>query len=236
MKATRVHVVLVRPDNPANIGAVARVVRNTGLAGLRLVAPEDWRSLECWRSAWKAHDVLEAVQTFEALAPALAPATYTVAFSGRRERGTPTLDVRAVAAEVATLGTEDDACLVFGPEGSGLTLEELASCGRRASIPSHPAQPSFNLSHAVLLAAYEIMRAVALPTGPDGLLATHAQKEDLLQLLRPGLDLLGALPPARPDPAFRRWRTFVQRLDLTLGELGLLENLARRLSRPRVHS
>ena len=32
-------------------------------------------------------------------------------------------------------------------------------CGRAATIPSHPAQPSFNLSHAVAIAAYDFAAA-----------------------------------------------------------------------------
>ena len=48
-----VRVVLVRPETPQRRGA-ARVVRNTGLAGLDLVDPGDWRTVECWRTAWGA--------------------------------------------------------------------------------------------------------------------------------------------------------------------------------------
>ena len=42
----RVRVVLVRPETSANVGACARVVRNTGASGLDLVAPGDWRTVE----------------------------------------------------------------------------------------------------------------------------------------------------------------------------------------------
>ena len=56
MNRGRVRIVLVRPETPANIGAVARSIGNTDLDGLDLVAPGDWRTLECWRTAWGAHD------------------------------------------------------------------------------------------------------------------------------------------------------------------------------------
>jgi len=57
----QVHFVLVRPRRPENIGAVARVIGNTGLAGLRLVEPGDWRTVEAFRMAWQAEDVLDRV-------------------------------------------------------------------------------------------------------------------------------------------------------------------------------
>jgi tRNA C32,U32 (ribose-2'-O)-methylase TrmJ len=47
-----VRIVLARPENPANVGAAARAIANAGLAGLDLVAPCDWRTVESWRTAW----------------------------------------------------------------------------------------------------------------------------------------------------------------------------------------
>src|SRR5207237_7248332 len=117
-----IHVVLVRPESPANVGAVARVVRNTGLDGLRLVAPGDWRTVECWRTAWGSQDVLEAACVYDDVPAAIADAQTAVAFSGRRDKGVALLDVREAAAEVAARGGET-ACLVFGPETAGLTQD-----------------------------------------------------------------------------------------------------------------
>lgn len=227
-----VRVVLVRAEHPGNVGAAARVVRNMGLTGLDLVAPGDWRTLECWRSAWGAHDVLEQARVFEALPAALDGAGLTVAFSGRRGDGVPARDVREVAREAAALPDEECASFVFGPEASGLTLAEMAACGQRAFIPSDPVQPSLNLSHAVMVAAYEVFRArhaAAAETGPRR--ATWDEKAGVLALLRTGLPAVGALPPDRPEQAFEEWIRLVQRLDLTRPELHLLEHLARRLAR-----
>ena len=165
----RVRFVLVRPETSANVGACARVARNTGAAGLDLVAPGDWRTVDCWRTAWGAHELLEEARVFGDLGSALAGATMAVAFTGRRPDGPPVADVRDVAGAIAGLGRDDTAALVFGPEATGLTNDEIARCGRRATIPAHPAQPSFNLSHAVAIAAYEVFRASrrgATPPGP----------------------------------------------------------------------
>jgi tRNA/rRNA methyltransferase len=222
--------VLVRPEAPANVGATARVVRNTGCEGLDLVDPGDWRTVECWRTAWGAHAVLEQARLFPDLASAVASAGYVAGFTGRRESGVPVLDVRDVAAEVAGLPPDAVAALVFGPETSGLTHDELALCGRRAVIPSHADQPSLNLSHAVMIAAYELFRAPGrVPPGPRR--ATHAEKEALLDLLRAGLGALEALPADNTEPYLREWRELVHRADLTPRELRLLEHMARKMVR-----
>lgn len=224
-----IRLVLVRPDASANVGACARVVGNAGLEGLDLVMPGDWRTVECWRTAWGVQDVLEQARVFADLASALAESTYTVALSGRRARESPAQDVRAMAAEVAALGADDRARIVLGPETAGLTEGELALCGRRATIPSHPDQPSLNLSHAAMVAAYEVFRAGRRePTVPRR--STHAEKERMLALLREGLLAVGALPARNSEGYFRRWRGLFARAELTPKELRLLEHMARKMA------
>ena len=223
-----VRVVLVRPETGANVGACARVVRNAGLSGLDLVNPAEWRTVECWRTAWGAQDVLEQSRVFADLASAVGDATYAVALSGRPPDGQPVLDVREMAGEVAALGERDRAALVFGPETTGLTREEIVSCGRCAAIPADPSQPSLNLSHAVMVAAYEVFRGRGrTATGPR--LATHAEKDATLDLLREGLLAIEALPSRNTDAYFRRWRALVARTHLTRKELRLIDHVARKM-------
>jgi tRNA/rRNA methyltransferase len=229
----RVRVVLVRPETSANVGACARVVRNAGASGLDLVAPGDWRTVDCWRTAWGAQDVLERARVFPDLRTALAGVAMTVAFTGRRHPGSPTADVRDAAAAIAALGREDSASLVFGPETTGLANDEIALCGRSATIPAHPGQPSYNLSHAVGIAAYEVFRA-SRPGGRKAApWATHDQKEGVLEKLREGLLAIGALPGVNTEGYFADWRGLVQRADLTAKELKLLEHMARKMAQAR---
>lgn len=210
------------------MGAAARAARNAGLAELALVAPGDWRTIECWRTAWGAHDLLEQAQVFPDLRAALAGVRYVAALSGRRPQRAAVLDVREMASEVAALAPDEAAALVFGPEDTGLTHDELALCGRRVAIPTHPAQPSLNLSHAVMVAGYEVFRAGSRPA-PAPRRATHDEKEQLLELLRRGLRSVGALPAANTDIFFQEWRALFQRADLTPREVGLLEHMAHKM-------
>ncbi len=226
----RVYAVLVRPETPRNVGAAARIVRNTGLAGLRLVAPGDWRTVTAWRSAWGAHEVLETAAEFADLAAAVADAHDVTAFAGRPPSGVAPEDPRDTAARVAGLPADAVACLVFGPEATGLRHDEIAWCGSRATIPSHPDQPSLNLSHAVMVAAYEVFRARP-PLAPPPPRAPHSDKAVLLRLLRTGLDAIGALPRVDADRHFVEWTDLLQRCDLSAREMRLLEHAARRMAK-----
>ena len=80
-------IVLVRPEHAVNIGAVARIAANTGMAGLDLVAPSEWRTVECWRTAWGATDVLDRASVHETVRAALADSGYVVAVSRRTADG-----------------------------------------------------------------------------------------------------------------------------------------------------
>ena len=174
--------------------------------------------------------MLETARVHGDLQSALAGAAYVVAFSARPEVDAASLDVREAAAEISKLGFDERAALVFGPESSGLTFDDLAFCGRLARIPTHPDQPSLNLSHAVAIAAYEVFRATRPPEAPAPR-PTHDRTEEVLDRLRVGLEGIGMLPAAHADRYFREWRRLIHRADLTRRELGLLDRLARRMAR-----
>ena len=203
-------VVLVRPENPANIGSVARVMKNTGLSDLRLVDPSDWRSIETWRTAWGSQEILEGARVFRTLDEALLGSTKALALSGRDDK-VAVLDVREGVRQLAEAPEAAVTCLVFGPEQSGLTFEEMALCGRRASIPSHPAQPSFNLSHAVAITAYECFRVEAGPR-PSHLL-TYEERLALAAEMEKGLRAIRAIR-AEKERYSRLFLGFVSSLDL----------------------
>jgi TrmH family RNA methyltransferase len=227
----RVEVVLVRPETPANVGATARVLANTGLDALCLVDPGDYRTVECWRTAWGGHDILERARVVPDLAEALSASQYAVGLSGKTLADYPAVDVREMAAEVRSLGREERASLVFGPETSGLTFEELAVCGRTARIPCHPDQPSLNLSHAVMVVAYEVFRARPGATRGEGPRATHEEKARLLDLLTKGLRAIHALGERSSGRYLREWEAIIHRTDLSQRELRLVEHAARKMMR-----
>jgi tRNA/rRNA methyltransferase len=175
--------------------------------------------------------VLEHATVAADLAEAVSGAACVVGFSGHRHGPLLPVDVRDAAGEIAALDAADAAALVFGPETSGLTQREIALCTRRALIPSHPDQPSLNLSHAVMVAAYEVLRArTKPPASTPPRLATHDEKHAMMRLLREGLRAIEALPEKNQEGYFREWEGLFYRLDLSPKEVRLLEHMARKMS------
>jgi tRNA/rRNA methyltransferase/tRNA (cytidine32/uridine32-2'-O)-methyltransferase len=169
-----VRIVLLRPRNADNLGAIARAMKNFGLSDWVVVSPNP-KLLEVPgmnRLAVHAGELLESVRRVDSLAEAVADCAWVVGTTMRRIEGRRRLSPEAVA-ERARGGA--NLALVFGDERSGLTNEDLAQCHDVSSIPASEEQPSLNLAQAVLVYAYELgRRPTALPPGPapadDGLL------------------------------------------------------------------
>lgn len=227
----RVRLVLNRPESATNVGAVARVVANTGLAGLDLVEPCDFRTVEAWRMAWRAESVLEEARVFDSLSEALADAVYVAGLAGRPGTRVEPITPREMAREIAGLDESAKVAIVLGCESRGLTEQELCHCQRRVRIPAHPQQPSLNLAQAAMVAAYEIFvegsgpaaEATALPR------ATHEETERALQSFKEALAQVGFLPDDNPEARFVEWRELFGRAGLTPRETRILLALGRRV-------
>ena len=80
------HLVLVEPAGSLNVGSVARLGANFGVAGLRLVAPRcDPFAEEARRMAVHGLPLLQQARLYPDLASALADCRRVVACSGRAE-------------------------------------------------------------------------------------------------------------------------------------------------------
>jgi TrmH family RNA methyltransferase len=162
-----IRIVLVQPASPGNVGAVARVLKNTGLSHLSLVSPATWDTPESRTRAHGSGEILDACQTHESLQAATGDAHLVVGATHRIGRARVVDDdYVAVLREAVELAHHHRVAVVFGREKDGLWHDELECCHRLMRIPSAVAYPSFNLSHAVLLVAYELFRLSADQAAP----------------------------------------------------------------------
>jgi len=159
-----IRVVLVQPASPGNVGAVARVLKNTGLSRLDLVAPAPRDAPEARRRAHGSGEILDHSRVHESLAHATGDAHLVVGTTHRAGRyRVVEEDYAAVLAEAVELARSHQVALVFGREKDGLWHDELERCHRLIRLPSAVPYPSFNLSHAVLLVAHELFRLAGAP-------------------------------------------------------------------------
>lgn len=162
---TALKFILVKPRNPDNIGACARAMANFGLAELALVSPfeSDWaEAVKNWRqeasvSAIDSMEIIDSARIYPGISEAMEGCDILLGTSSLH-RIRPDRDVIALKDAAAYLERRGavKAGLLFGPERTGLTRDELSLCNAIVNIPTKEKQPSMNLGQAVAVAAYEL--------------------------------------------------------------------------------
>jgi tRNA/rRNA methyltransferase len=198
----QLHIVLVAPARPENIGAAARAMKTMGFTSLRIVDSEAHLQPAARWVAHGAGDILDGVQTFSTLEQALADVDFTVATTARSRAR-----FHYYCTPQQLLGQLDErrqwvsqAALVFGREDSGLTNEELELADLLTGVPMQADYPSLNLGQAVMVYCYQLS-ALMNVSAPQEPVANEGQ----LKALRQRADgLLGALGVS-DDQKLRDW-------------------------------
>jgi tRNA/rRNA methyltransferase len=231
-----VRIVLVRPRNPENLGAVARAMTNLGLDDWAIAALGTHDFDTARRVAVHAEGLLDRPRVVASLEEAVADCAWVVGTSSRRVRGRRRLSPQEVAREAHARAAEGRTALVFGDERSGLTNAELDRCHDLSAIPTEGAQPSMNLAQAVVVYAWELRRAAleasaAAPPARAPAGASDAELSRVEDALRAALRGAGFL--AGPERhAVRDLAAALRRARLTRREarlwLAALRTLGRR--------
>ncbi len=156
----RTIIVLCRPEGSMNIGAVCRGMANMGLSRLRIVG--DLSHIDVGKikmMSLHAYGIYEEAGRFESLGEALKDTVLASGITRRRGKNRKRLSrlPEDLASHAASF-SEGNIALVFGNEQNGLNDGELAACSEACHIPTHPDNPSLNLSHAVQILTYSFYR------------------------------------------------------------------------------
>lgn len=245
--ADRVVVVLVEPQQPGNVGAAARAMKNTGLSRLVVVAPP---SFDPMRARWMApgcDDLLAQMQLVSTLDAALVGVQRVVAATARHRRhDQPVHTPRELGAQLADDGAGVTAVL-FGREDHGLAAADVHRCESIVRIPT-PEHASLNLAQAVLLVGYSLFeervargeratgrtvggrsdKATASLDATEALPDVLAMERAIDQIVR----VLGRSGYAAPEDKIRvTARGALQRSGVTARELSALRGMLRHLDR-----
>jgi len=185
-----ISLVLVEPEGPANIGMIARTMKNFGFSRLVLVNPN--LTAESYSYAVHARDVLKNATIVETFEEALELFDLTVGTTGKPGRRFIPYRAPLYPWELReTLkGYTGEVGLFFGRESIGLKNEELERLDLIVTIPTSDAYPVMNLAQAVAVILYELSKAKPEPSVEALKPATRDEKE---ALVRVWAELLNAL-------------------------------------------
>lgn len=152
---SHLRVVLHQTQGPDNLGAVARLAANFGVADLVLSDPQLQEMDGARRMAVHASHVLESARIVPTLPEALEDVVLAVGTTSRQNlRGMPTLSPEEAVALLARNAQRGKVALVLGGEKRGMSDEDLSHCQQALVIPTRPEQPSMNLAQAAAVLMY----------------------------------------------------------------------------------
>jgi tRNA/rRNA methyltransferase len=243
--AERCRVVLVRPTIAANLGAAARAMHNFGLTQLVLAAPVASPTDEQARQlATHGEPILDQARIVGSLAEAVADCQLVVGTSARTAgliRGGSVTTPRAFMPTFLEAAQTGPVALVFGPETTGLTNEDVTRCHHLLTIPASPTYPVLNLAQSVVICLYELSLAAQerllapssfateADSNPPMAPADHATQDRMFQHLEQALRDIHFLWDERAPVQMNALRHLLHRARLTAMEAGLLHGIARQL-------
>jgi TrmH family RNA methyltransferase len=211
-------------------------MRNFGLTDLVLVEPvADPRNMDAVMMATRGLDILKAARIVPTLAEAVGDCGLVLATSGevgglarKGLWGTPEEKVPLLLD-----GLDRGRCaLVFGPEPSGLTVDEITACHGMIFVPTDETYPSLNLAQSVAIVLYELRKLWLKRTRPDCEReppAGYDEQERMFAQLREALVAVRFLWDFRSDGVFHVLRQVITRGMPTTKELRAFHGLAQQL-------
>ncbi len=158
-----IKIILVRPQLSSNIGSVARVMMNFDCEDLRLVEPKaNWLDENALAISAGGKAILDNAKIYNSLHEAAADLNLSLALTARsRYINKPALNVDKLNLYL-NQNTGASVGLIFGPENSGLSNEDLVYAQKTIHIPTSPIYSSLNLSHAVAITLHEALKKETL--------------------------------------------------------------------------
>jgi len=225
-------VLLYEPQDPVNIGATVRAMKNMGVSRLRLVRPVEYEAERLEGIAHGTMDLIERIEHFDSFDDAVADCVRTVGFTARRRAAKlRVIDPKAAAVELLELAGDGNVALVFGREDSGLPNEILDRVHASVTIPTTE-HASLNLAQAVLIGLYELHLAAAdatrtlAPPRKDAPPATNAQFEQFFGDAQQALTAIEFFKTRYPEHIMRTLRSLTFRAAPNARELSLIRAMA----------
>ena len=223
-----VHVVLVRTEYSANMGAAARALANMGGGRLILLDPRCPQDEKAQQMAAGAQEVWRSRVSYanweEFYAREGDGVRIALSRRGGRRRKVFSLDEQT---QKLVLDPPTNLYLIFGPEADGLDMSDLAFVNYTCHLPVFGEFASFNLAQAVLLALFMVRQKIPPASLPE---QTTGKEDEAVQplyfpdgLIREWLTAMGFNIQARKSSAYLTLkRLFLQNLP-TKHEIQVLE-------------
>ena len=240
MSLSNFHFILVRPQMGENIGSVARAIKNFNIKHLRIVKPRcNWPNQKAIATSVGAKDILKSAEIYSSLEESIDDLDLIFASSSRIRNVNK--KIIAVSNLKAKIKKGKKIGIIFGPESSGLSNDEISCADYLVKIPTNEKFSSLNLSHSAIIFCFEIYKIFSkkkhiYKTGYKSSVATKSEVNKFLKFLIQGLDKKGFLQPDHKRASmvrninniFHRTNLSEQEIRILLGIFSTLNDFNRK--------
>jgi tRNA/rRNA methyltransferase len=159
-----VRVILLEPEKPGNIGAIARSMKNFNLDDLWIVNPKTRINGDAIAYSMRGLQILESARIVPTLDQALENVDLVIGTSSVVARSSSNILRVAIAPKQLAervAGAKGTVAIVFGRESSGLTNQEAEACDFMVTIPANDEYNVLNVATAASIIFYEIFQATS---------------------------------------------------------------------------
>ena len=157
MSLEKIYFILVRPQMGENIGSAARAIKNFNIKYLRIVNPRcNWPNQKALATSVGAKDILKSAKIYNSIEKAIGDLDIIFASTSRirkvNKKIISILDFKKKVEKKRKIG------ILFGPEASGLSNDEISYANYLVKIPTNKKFSSLNLSHSVIIFCFELFQ------------------------------------------------------------------------------
>ena len=153
--------VLIKPQLGENIGACARSMKNFGFNKLHIVSPKiSFPNHKAKATSVGAFDIINKAKVFNETKEAINKFDIVISLSARRRDINKKHISLKNFLDIVKKRKNSNFGLMFGPEASGLSNQDLSFSNYILQIPTSPKFKSLNLSHSVTVICYEIFKTL----------------------------------------------------------------------------
>ena len=226
---------LLNPQLPENIGFCARALKNFGFKKLDIINPkENWPNKKAIATSVGASDILKKTKVYSSLK--IASNKYDIIYASsarKRDINKKHLSFKQFIKSLKK-NRNKKIGILFGPEASGLSNEDIGYSNFVFKIPVNKKFESLNLSHSLIIVCFEIFKLLKpsfFKKGKDLIdIASKKKLNTFLDFMETSLDRKGFfIPKEKKKTMLLNLRNIFGRIELSNKELRILSSVFSKL-------
>ena len=227
MSLNNVHFILVRPQLGENIGSVARAIKNFEITKLRIINPRcEWPNKKAIATSVGARDILKSAKIYSSIDKSVGDLNVVFATTSRIRKVNK--KIISIVYLKKKINKKHKIGIVFGPESSGLSNDEVNYADYLVKIPTNNKFSSLNLSHSAIIFCFELFKLFSnkksiFISRYKSSLATKSEMNKFLSYIIKNLDKRGFLQPDHKRASMvRNINNIFHRINLSEQEIRIL--------------